>query len=107
MNEKELQRINQQAARVGMDAETTVEAFRRFTEMFMPTSGLADMQEALSLKEKTGAGIQNCKRAIKYAKVHDGCTPLGYLKAITYAVATRGISFEERVRMFSDRGEAE
>ena len=63
-----------------------------------------DRQELLSLREKTGADIQSCKRAIEYAKVHDGCTSLGYLKAITYAVATKSASFEERVRMFSDGG---
>lgn len=38
MNEKELQRISQQAARVGVDVGTTAEAFRRVAEMSMPTA---------------------------------------------------------------------
>ena len=66
-----------------------------------------NLQEVLFLREKTGAGIQSCKRAIEYAKTHDKCTSFGYLKAITYAVATKGVSFEERVRMFSDGDDEE
>lgn len=37
MNEKELQRISQQAARSGVDVGTTAEAFRQAAEMSMPT----------------------------------------------------------------------
>lgn len=42
MNEKELQRISQQAARVGMNVGTSAEAFRRVAEMSMPTGELAN-----------------------------------------------------------------
>ena len=61
-----------------------------------------ELQEISSLRDQTGVSLRECKRAIEYARTHDGCTPLGYLKAITYAVATKGVSFEERVRMFSN-----
>lgn len=72
MNEKELQRISQQAARVGMDAGTTVEVFRRLTEAFrrfpempMPTMGLAnnspevdrDNGELISRREATQTAL--------------------------------------------------
>ena len=66
---------------------------------------MADLQEVLSLRGKTGASLRDCKRAIDYAKMHDKCTPIGYLKAIGYAVATPEMTFEERVRLFSKDAE--
>lgn len=42
MNEKELQRISQQAARVGMNVGTTAEAFKQVAEMSIPTGELAN-----------------------------------------------------------------
>lgn len=68
---------------------------------------MIDLQEVLSLREKTGTSLRDCKRAIDYAKTHDKCTPIGYLKAIGYAVATSGMTFEERVRLFSKDAEEE
>ena len=43
-----------------------------------------------------------CKRAILYAKNHKRCTALGYLKARSIAIATPNMTFEERVRKFSN-----
>lgn len=65
---------------------------------------------AFELRKKTGCGLMDCKDAIKYAENHDGCTPLGYLKAKGIAVitrdmqaaATRAAQFEARVRYFSE-----
>lgn len=65
MNEKELQRISQQAARVGMDVGTTTEAFRRVAEMSMPTRELAnnspevdrDNGELISRREATQTAL--------------------------------------------------
>ena len=68
---------------------------------------MINLQEVLSLRGKTGASLRDCKRAIDYAKMHDKCTPIGYLKAIGYAVATPGTTFEERVRLFSKDAEEE
>ena len=68
---------------------------------------MTDLQEVLSFREKTGASLRDCKRAIDYVKMHDKCTPIGYLKAIGYAVATPGITFEKRVRLFSKDAEEE
>ena len=53
------------------------------------------------LHNETGCGLLECRKAIEYAKSHDGCTPLGYLKAKGIAVATPRYTFEERVRWFS------
>lgn len=54
------------------------------------------------LREKTGMSLILCKRAILYTKNHKGCTALGYLKARSIAIATPNMTFEERVRKFSD-----
>lgn len=54
------------------------------------------------LREKTGMSLILCKRAILYAKIHKGCTALGYLKARSIAIATPNMTFEERVRKFSN-----
>lgn len=64
------------------------------------------VSECLSLRNKTGAGLQDCKKAIEYSEAHEGCTPIGYLKAKGLAVATPGMSFEDRVKKFSE-GEQE
>lgn len=54
------------------------------------------------LRNQTGMSLTLCKRAILYAKNHKGCTALGYLKARSIAIATPNMTFEERVRKFSD-----
>ena len=73
---------------------------------------MVDVQRCLSLRDETGAALSDCKKAIEYADNHNKCTALGYLKARGYAVATSGMSFEERVELFSEdtgrkEGEAE
>lgn len=55
----------------------------------------------LELKEISGAGLHKCKKAIEYCGAHKDCTPLGYLKACSFAVATPNMTFDERVRSFS------
>ena len=52
----------------------------------------------------TGCPMSLCNAAFLYARDHDDCTPIGFLKAKCNAVATPKMTFEERVRMFS-RGE--
>jgi translation elongation factor EF-Ts len=51
------------------------------------------------LRLKTGCSLRDAREAIKYAEEHEGCTPLGYLKAKTLAVRIE--SFEAKVKAFS------
>lgn len=51
------------------------------------------------LREQTGCSLRDCKEAFEYAKSHEGCTPLGYLKAKTLAVNIQ--PFERKVMAFS------
>ena len=48
----------------------------------------------------TGCSLQDAREAIKYAEEHEGCTPLGYLKAKYFAVKIE--PFERKVRLFSE-----
>ena len=52
------------------------------------------------LREKTGCSLQECKEAFEYAEEHEGCTPVGYLKAKYFAVRIE--PFEKKVRLFSE-----
>lgn len=54
-----------------------------------------------ALRDKTYCSLKKCKEAFDYADTHKDCTPEGYLRAIHNAVATPGLSFEERVRRMS------
>jgi len=58
-------------------------------------------KEVIALRDKTYCSLKKCKEAFDYAEKHEGCTPEGYLRAVHNAVATPGLSFEERVRRFS------
>lgn len=60
--------------------------------------------EIKALRDKTGASLYQCKRAIEYANTHKDCTAIGYLKACTIAVCTPNSTFENRVRSFSNDG---
>ena len=60
------------------------------------------LDQVLRLRRITGAGLMACRNAILYAQEHEACTPEGYLKAKTLAVSTPNISFEQRVRLFSN-----
>lgn len=60
----------------------------------MPT-----IQEINKLRQATGCPMHMCYDAIEYAETHEGCTPIGYLKAMTFAVKIE--PFEEKVRRFS------
>lgn len=53
------------------------------------------------LREISGAGMYECKKAIEYCEIHIDCTPLGYLMACGVAVATPNLTFDERVKKFS------
>ena len=55
----------------------------------------------IKLRNESGCGLYLCRKAIEFSKEHEGCTPLGYLHAMTDPVNTKGLSFEERVRKFS------
>ena len=52
------------------------------------------------LRLKTGCSLRDARKAIKYAEEHEGCTPLGYLKAKYFAVKIE--PFERKVRLFSE-----
>lgn len=52
------------------------------------------------LRLKTGCSLRDAREAIKYAEEHEGCTPLGYLKAKYLAVRIE--PFEKKVRLFSE-----
>ena len=53
-----------------------------------------------NLRLETGCSLRDAREAIKYAEEHEGCTPLGYLKAKYFAVRIE--PFEKKVRVFSD-----
>jgi hypothetical protein len=53
-----------------------------------------------NLRLKTGCSLRDTREAIKYAEEHEGCTPLGYLKAKYFAVRIE--PFERKVRLFSN-----
>ena len=55
------------------------------------------------LKLKTGCSLRDAREAIKYAEEHEGCTPLGYLKAKYFAVRIE--PFERKVKLFSKERE--
>lgn len=65
------------------------------------------LRRMYELRDKTGCSLDLCVQAVVYSKNHAGCTPLGYLKAKTLAVATLNVTFEQRVRMFSKEEENE
>lgn len=66
---------------------------------------MSRIERIRELAAATGCPFSLCASAISYAKNHEGCTPMGFLKAKGIAVATPNMTFEERVRMFS-RGES-
>lgn len=53
------------------------------------------------LRDKTGWGIMECKKAIEYAN-GDIVKAEAYLKAKRIAVNTRGMTFDERVKRFEE-----
>ena len=57
------------------------------------------VEDIKKLRENTGCSLKDCKEAFEYAESHEGCTPLGYLKAKTLAVNIQ--PFEAKVRAFS------
>lgn len=56
------------------------------------------------LSAETGMGAHNCAKAYDYAK-GDHDVAVAYLKAKTLAVATPGLSFDERVQRFLEKKE--
>jgi len=60
---------------------------------------VATFEDIKKLREYTGYSFKNCKEAFEYAENHEGCTPLGYLKAKTLAVKIE--PFEAKVKAFS------
>ena len=63
--------------------------------------GNEEIAAITKLRDESGCTLSLCRKAIEFSKEHEGCTPLGYLHALTDPVITKGITFEERVRMFS------
>ena len=57
------------------------------------------IEDIKKLRAYTGCSLRDCKEAFEYAENHEGCTPLGDLKAKTLAVNIQ--PFEKKVRMFS------
>lgn len=61
-------------------------------------------ETVLELRNKTGSGMMECKRALEYARDHhDERLAMAYLRARTLAVATPGLTFDERVLSFLER----
>jgi translation elongation factor EF-Ts len=60
------------------------------------------MMDAIELRNVSHCPLAMCKKAIEYAEEHNGddYMAIAYLKAKTLAVATPGLSFDERVRRF-------
>lgn len=54
------------------------------------------------LHQKTGCSLSNCKKAIEFCQEHPECNEIGYLKAISFALATPKLTFLERVKYFSN-----
>ena len=57
------------------------------------------INEIKELRAETGCSLIDCKKAFEYAEAHEGCTPLGYLKAKSFAVKIE--PFERKVKIFS------
>lgn len=51
------------------------------------------------LREETGCGLMECKKALEYGN-GDFAIAIAYLKAKGFAVATPGLTFDERVKLF-------
>ena len=68
---------------------------------------MSRVEHIRELAAASGCSFSLCASAIGYAQNHDGCTPMGYLKAKCIAVATPTMSFEERVRHFSGGEDAD
>ncbi len=64
-----------------------------------------EVKRVMDLRDETGAGLLECRKAIEFEKNHEGCTAIGFLKATSIAVATPTMKFEDRVRMFSTESE--
>ena len=58
------------------------------------------LMDIKDLRLKTGCSLRDAREAIKYVEGHEGCTPLGYLKAKYFAVRIE--PFERKVRLFSN-----
>ena len=69
--------------------------------------GVMMVNDVVDLHRKTGCGLGVCKKAIVYASEHKGCTALGYLKAKGLAVSTPYMTFEQRVKMMSEKDDNE
>ena len=64
------------------------------------------LKKAKELSAETGIGLRNCVKAYDYAN-GDHDIAVAYLKAKTLAVATPGLSFDERVQRFLEKREEE
>lgn len=60
------------------------------------------LEDIKVLRKETGMSMANCKKAFEYANEHKEVTPIGYLKAISFAVSTPELSFLERCKKFSE-----
>lgn len=61
-------------------------------------------EQIKQLSAETGIGLHNCTKAYNYAN-GDHDLAIAYLKAKTLAVATPGLSFDERVQRFLEKKE--
>jgi hypothetical protein len=62
-------------------------------------NSMIDFTAINTLRKKTGCSSSDCAKAVKYDP-DDEKMQLAYLKAKTIAVATPGMTFDERVRHF-------
>lgn len=101
MNEKELQRISQQAARVGVDAGTTAEAFRRVAEMSMPTKDTTFAGKAQLSGEDTTYNIEKLREYVGLLP-HE-LTDIAYEAVDALASQPRWIPCSERLPTTEDK----
>ena len=60
-----------------------------------------DAKEVAALRRLTGCSMETAKAALIFKSEHPDTTGIGYVKAKSFAVCTRGLSFERRVLRFS------
>lgn len=58
-----------------------------------------DIDKVKELRNLTGCSMLLCKQALEYSN-EDQELAIAYIRAKSYAVATKGLTFDERVKRF-------
>jgi len=61
-----------------------------------------ESNEIIQLSDKTGFGIPECQKAMDFCKEHPDCLPIAYLKAKVFGPPTPNLTWEQRVKYFSE-----